>query len=158
MVTLTNGALTYQDEKQGTYQESVTVNGKTSWISTVNNTAIWYVPQFKEWAIGAALQIGTNWRGISSTGASEWDCPNLVPNSNWGYFNDAGWVTASFGDILVQCSMKSEGSESKITIDNSNLNPLQFFSNFFIANYFTSKIVSIVSISSVGIHSSNTIA
>ena len=89
MVTLTNGALTYQDEKQGTYQESVTVNGKTSWISTVNNTAIWYVPQFKEWAIGAALQIGTNWRGISSTGASEWDCPNLVPNSNWGYFNDA---------------------------------------------------------------------
>ena len=57
-VTLTNGALTYQDEKQGTYEESVTVNGKTSWISTGNNMAIWYVPQFKEWAIGSALQIG----------------------------------------------------------------------------------------------------
>ena len=77
MVTLTNGALTHQDEKQGTYEESVTVNGKTSWISTVNNTAIWYVPQFKEWAIGSALEIGTNWRGISSIGASEWDCPHL---------------------------------------------------------------------------------
>ena len=120
MVTLTNGALTHQDEKQGTYEESVTVNGKTSWISTVNNTAIWYVPQFKEWAIGSALQIGTNWRGISSTGASEWDCPHLVPNSSWGYFNDAGWVTANFGDISVQCHMESEGSESKIINDNSN--------------------------------------
>ena len=43
MVTLKNGALTHQDEKQGTYEESATVNGKTSWISTVNNTAIWYV-------------------------------------------------------------------------------------------------------------------
>ena len=135
-VILTNGALTYQDEKQGTYEESATVNGKTSWISTDNNMAIWYVPQFKEWAIGSALEIGTNWRGISSTGASEWDCPHLVPSSPemglfWGYFNDAGWVTANFGDISVQCNMDSEGSESKIINNNSNLNPLKLlFSNF----------------------------
>ena len=68
-----------------------------------------------------SFEIGTNWRGISSTGASEWDCPNLVPNSNWDYFNDAGWVTANSGDILVQCSMKIEESESKIINDNSKI-------------------------------------
>ena len=130
-VTLTNGALTvpygaltYHDEKQGTYEESVTVNGKTSWISSVNNTAIWYVPQFKMWAIGSALQIGTNWRGISSDGSSEWDCPHLVPSFRWDYFNDAGWVAANVGHILVQCNMESEGSESKI---NSNLKTLQLY-------------------------------
>ena len=47
-------------------------------------------------------------------------CPHLVPNSSWDYFNDAGWVTATFGDISVQCHMESEGSESKIINDNLN--------------------------------------
>ena len=74
---------------------------------------------------------------LSITCALEWDCPHLVPSSGctWGYFNDAGWVTANFGDILVQCHMDSEGSESKIINENSSLNPFKFLpSIFFIRN------------------------
>ena len=108
-VILTNGALTFQEEIQGTYEVFVTVNGKTSWTSTANNMAIWYVPQFKGWAIGTALDIGSNLQGIVDVSKSEWDCPNLVPSSEWYYFNDANWVKAN-GDIMVQCNKESEGS------------------------------------------------
>ena len=73
-----------------------------------NPPAIWYVPQFKEWAIGSISKIGTNWRGISSNGQSEWDCPHLVPNENWDYYDqNDGWITAvgEKGSINVQCNM-----------------------------------------------------
>ena len=68
--------------------------------------AIWYVPQFKEWAIGSISKIGTNWRGISSNGQSEWDCPHLVPNENWDYYDqNDGWITAVGERVVLICSV-----------------------------------------------------
>ena len=93
-------------------------------MSTNKINAIWYIPQFKEWAIGSAWEIGTNWRRISSNGQSEWDCPHLVPNGTWDYYptypwnapDPNNWVAANSGDILVECTIGKERLESKIMI------------------------------------------
>ena len=46
---------------QGLYEESATVNGRSSWISTNKLYAIWYHPDFKDWMMGLSKEIGTRW-------------------------------------------------------------------------------------------------
>ena len=49
-VRLTNGALKAQSSREGMYEKSELINGKTSWIS--DSQAIWYAPGPKVWCIG----------------------------------------------------------------------------------------------------------
>ena len=49
-VRLTNGALIAQSSRQGIYEKSELVNGKTSWTS--DTQAIWYASVPKVWCIG----------------------------------------------------------------------------------------------------------
>ena len=59
---------------QGLYEESATVNGRSSWISTNKLYAIWYHPDFKDWMMGLSKEIGTRWlvrvsvQGVKSLG------------------------------------------------------------------------------------------
>ena len=94
------------------YRAHQTINGKTSWISaaTENQTAIWYVPKYKDWAIGDVKHIGGFQRQITSTQnlnnqeSKEWNLsPTDISSENWKYY-DNGWKTPSEKwDIIVKC-------------------------------------------------------
>ena len=49
---------------EGSYQLDQIVNGRSSWISV--SSAIWFIPDYNEWAIGKLGSIGTNWRSITA--------------------------------------------------------------------------------------------
>ena len=61
---LKNDVLSIQDSRVGLYKKGGIVNGKRSW--TTDSQAIWFVPQYLDWAIGPLKDIGTNFRGITS--------------------------------------------------------------------------------------------
>ena len=89
---------------QGIYQRAGKVNGKTSWISTTNNNALWYgaLPA-NDWMIGSLDDLGSNFAGISSRenqGISS--CPYNVPNDAWMYSNN-GWKIADANDVSIKC-------------------------------------------------------
>ena len=106
VVTLKNGALLHQSSKQGIYQRSGKVNGKTSWISS-SSTVLWYNPgPNNNWVIGSVGNLGTNIGHIASTGAQgRSSCPYNVPNDAWEYANhDIGsWIIADANDVSIEC-------------------------------------------------------
>ena len=100
-----NGALLHQSSKQGIYQRSGKVNGKTSWISS-SSTVLWYNPGPDNWLIGSVGNLGTNIGHIASTGAQgRSSCPYNVPNDAWEYANhDIGsWIIADANDVSIEC-------------------------------------------------------
>ena len=98
--------------KLSLYRPYLTINEKTSWISTSteNQTAIWYVPEYKDWAIGDVRKIGGKERLITSTEnlnkeeAKKWNLsPTDISGENWKYY-DNGWKKPiEKWDILVKC-------------------------------------------------------
>ena len=98
--------------KLSLYRPYLTINEKTSWISTSteNPTAIWYVPEYKDWAIGDVRKIGGKERLITSTEnlnkeeAKKWNLsPTDISGENWKYY-DNGWKKPTEKwDILVKC-------------------------------------------------------
>jgi hypothetical protein len=102
IISLKNGALT-QSSKQGIYQRAGKVNGKTSWISSSNNNALWYNAAVYDWMIGSLDDLGANFGGISSTGnQGRSSCPYNVPNDAWEYWNNA-WIFAGANDVSIKC-------------------------------------------------------
>ena len=81
----------------GTYIYDKMVNGKMSWIKS-GGQAIWYYPQFKEWAFGNEDKIGTNWRHITSESLSM--CPYNA-NNDWVYWNFNKWISTN--EVKVEC-------------------------------------------------------
>ena len=103
VVSLKNGALLHQSSMQGIYQRAGKFNGKTSWISSSNNLALWYVAAAKDWIIGSVDDLGANYGGITSTGfQGRSSCPYNVPNDAWQYANN-GWVIADANDVSIEC-------------------------------------------------------
>ena len=99
-----NGALLHQSSKQGIYQKGQNINGKTSWISSYNNTALWYNVVADNWLIGSLGNLGTTFGGISSTGdQGRSSCPYSVPQDSWLYGANSGWVTADADDVSIEC-------------------------------------------------------
>ena len=96
------GPLTWHRRREGIYEISNFVNGKPSWIS--DSQAIWYVPKFKDWAIGYKSKIGTTRRGISSFGNQGNMDPDIVPNDQWKYFKKNHWSKPHSNDINIRCS------------------------------------------------------
>ena len=95
--------MSHQFAKQGIYQRAGKVNGKTSWISSINNNAIWYNAGSADWMIGPLDNLGTYFGGLQSevqeTGRSS--CPYTV--DTWEYWNNwNSWIIAD-NDISVEC-------------------------------------------------------
>ena len=103
-ISLKNDALLHHSSEQGIYQRAGKVNGKTSWISTNNNNALWYDPAGEDWLIGSVDDLGTSLGGISSNGAQgRSSCPYNVPNDAWEYVDDNGWIIADANDVSIEC-------------------------------------------------------
>ena len=99
---MANEAKAKQRDKQGTYELSEAINGKSSWKSATQ--AIWYYPEYKDWGIGALSDIGTHDRGITSIGDGKYDCPQQVPKDHWKYFDGSEWQQARSYDASFQCT------------------------------------------------------
>jgi len=95
-VILKNNTLASQSSKQGTYNISKTINDKPSWTS--ESHAIWFIPQWNQWAIGPIDSLGTTNRGIGSSQYNK-DPQNVV---SWDYLKEGGWLSAD-DDIIVKC-------------------------------------------------------
>ena len=80
------------------------MNGKTSWISTSNYNALWYVPSTSGWLIGFVDDLGTNVGGIASTGdQGRSSCPYNVLNDAWMYGESGSWIIADANDVSIEC-------------------------------------------------------
>ena len=110
VISLKNGALLHQSQLQGIYQKAGKVNGKTSWISTSNNCALWYAP-LDVWLIGFEDDLGTSTGGIlgiaSNGNQGILSCPYAVPNDAWMYWNN-GWIIADANDVSIECLAGNE--------------------------------------------------
>ena len=104
LVSFENDVLLHQSHRQGNYQRAGKVNGKTSWISTRNNYALWYNAYHNDdWIIGSVDNLGTNTGGILSAGIQGISsCPYNVPNDAWMYSNN-GWIIADANDVSIKC-------------------------------------------------------
>ena len=108
VISLKNSALAAQSKGQGIYQRAEKVNGKTSWISSNNISAIWYDTDESgtisdDWIIGNLGDLGGNGGGIASTGNQGMSsCPYNVSMDAWKYSNN-GWIIADANDVSVEC-------------------------------------------------------
>ena len=103
IISLKNGALIHQPNRQGIYQRAGKVNGKTSWIS-LNNQALWYNAPSDDWMIGPVDYLGTDTGSISSTGEQgRSSCPYSVPNDAWEYGDNDGWIIVDANDVNIEC-------------------------------------------------------
>ena len=99
-VILKNGALGSQGNRQGVYGPGDYVNERLSWESPSH--AIWYLPQYRVWCIGAKSDVGIDWCGLFSAGDSSELNPNQVPYNNWRYWGGSYWLTQQ-NNIIVKC-------------------------------------------------------
>ena len=88
-----------QGSRQGVYEFNEIVNGRNSWKTS--SQAIWYIPEFKDWAIGPLSGIGTKLRGITSVADLDTKIFNVRPNQ-W-YYWDGEWKAIKIGDITFNC-------------------------------------------------------
>ena len=72
-------------------------------MSTNGQTAIWYINEWNQWAIGKSEDIGSKVRGIRSS--LDANCPGIVGDGNWDYSNQSIWYNGAT-DIQVKCSGK----------------------------------------------------
>ena len=90
---------------QGLYEKSTDINGRPSWIQTAISEAIWYIPEFKKWAIGPLSGRGKEERGIAGHFR---DAPSLPYETiSWEYYNESDDIfvkESASGDISVQCA------------------------------------------------------
>jgi len=93
-VSLKNDVLTNQKSLQGIY----TLDNTKSWKSATH--AIWYNPKFKYWSIGDLENVGTNIRGLTSSGNQSDIDPSGVPK--WYYMAD-DWKCSLCDDTIVKC-------------------------------------------------------
>ena len=97
-----NEVLLNQGTHQGIYERSTDINERPSWIHTTKSEAIWYIPQWKKWAIGSLSDRGTDIRGISGYMKDEPSLP--YETISWEYWTGSSFEKESaFGDTSVQC-------------------------------------------------------
>ena len=70
--------------------------------------AIWYVPEYNDWAIGSLEDKGTNVRYVTSVNGQGSFNPLTVPEDKWNIWNDIAqsWISVGLGDIKIQCNSK----------------------------------------------------
>ena len=107
VITLKNDVFLNQPIYNGTiYQRAGKVNGKTNWISTSNNYALWYTSN-ANWMIGDVALLGSSIGGILSFGYQERSsCPYNVSTNAWMYagnYQNDGWIIADANDVIIEC-------------------------------------------------------
>ena len=112
-----NDVLASYSSLQGIYGVYQTTNGRTSWKS--GSKAIWFVPDWNDWAIGELKSIGTETREINSNGDQGDRSPSDVPNDEWN----------EDGDIIVQC-VNDKGKMILLTLESLANIALAFFPVF----------------------------
>ena len=106
-----------QSSKQGIYQRAEKVNGKASWISSNNISAIWYDTDAygsisDDWIIGSLGELGSNYGYIASTGNQGMSsCPYNVSMDAWKYANP-GWIIADANDVSIECLTDNDKGKS----------------------------------------------
>ena len=116
-MVLKNDVLASKGSLQGIYGVYQTTNGRTSWKSA--SKAIWYIPDYDDWAIGELEDIGTETRYIYSYSGQGDRSPSDVPNDEWN----------EDGDIIVQC-VNDKGKIILLTLESLANIALAFFPVF----------------------------
>ena len=104
-ISLANRVQRFQPRIAGTYTSNGTINGRTYWVKATNDLAIWYIPRFKDWAIGSLTYLGTTMRDCETLSELESECPD-DNRLLWGYWNGNSWEETS--DIEFDCQGKKE--------------------------------------------------
>ena len=99
-ISLKNDVLVNQVSRQGIYQKSEKINGRTTWISSNNKYRLWYYG--KTWVI---TDVVVNGGYITSNDIGHnFNCPFDVPSNAWLYGSGGGeWLLADSNDIIVEC-------------------------------------------------------
>ena len=98
-VSLANDVQNKQSRRAGTYQLAGNTNGRKYWSEPTKKQAIWYVPQYKAWAIGDLSDLGTTRRGMATMKSLESECP--TDDSTWKYYSGSTWKATN--DVQLEC-------------------------------------------------------
>ena len=102
IVSLKNDVLFRYPERQGIYQRSGKIVGKSTWVSSLAEMAIWYSSVNLDWQIGLLSSLG----GYSFMGGfgdqGKLSGPYNVPSNTWMYYIRA-WIVSENNDISVKC-------------------------------------------------------
>ena len=94
-VKLKDDAKKQVGEFGGTYKYIGNLNGRKYWSRSGEKRAIWYVPEYKDWAIGnGGIYLGGEKRYITSVSDLETTCPNNASNS-WKYWDGNNWISTN---------------------------------------------------------------
>ena len=114
-IIIAGDAMVYSQYYDGTYIYNGNVNGRMSWLKSGGGAAIWYYPEYKDWAIGNENKIGTNWRRFTSASNLETICPYNADNV-WKYWDDTAWLATN--DVYIICDFCT--SENSCGIDQAD--------------------------------------
>ena len=75
------------------YHNNQYINGRKYWLRS-GYKAMWYIPEYKDWAIGRESYLGGTLRFITSVSDLRTTCPNNRSNS-WKYWDDSNWISTN---------------------------------------------------------------
>ena len=103
ILSLKGDVLFRYPQAQGIYQRSGKMVGKSTWISSLAEMAIWYNSPNMDWMIGPLSYLGGSIQYIDGFGdQGKLSCPYTVPNNTWKY-KTREWVVPDNIDINVKC-------------------------------------------------------
>ena len=73
------------------------------WVQDNKKNAIWYIPQWKKWAIGSINNLGTKRRGLESEKQMVGECPF---KATWSYYG-IKWNLANKDVVNIACEGES---------------------------------------------------
>ena len=89
-----------QVEYEGLYSYNGTINGRDYWVKFEGGSAIWYIPDFKDWAIGEEMDLGSKTCSAQTSSDLESTCPKNAKN-DWNYLDDDKWMSTN--DVQLNC-------------------------------------------------------
>ena len=78
----------------GTYKYDGYINDRKYWLRSGGKRAMWYIPEYKDWAIGRESYLGGTLRFITSVSDLGTKCPYNRSNS-WKYWDGSNWISTN---------------------------------------------------------------
>ena len=91
--------LIHQEDCQGTFELSASVNGRPTWTSQPTATAIWYVQDQNIWIIGELILIGKPKGSIFTVGTLF----GANENGKWNSSIENAWKKLDTNDFSIEC-------------------------------------------------------
>ena len=111
-VLLENGVKDKQGHYEGVYTFQGYINERDSWIDAEGENAIWYIPDWKDWAIGEVDRMGTKYRHMRTTNDLEAICPNNEGYVlSWDYRDSNSYFVntwISTNDVYIKCANEND--------------------------------------------------